>query len=419
MKILKRVSLFVFILPFLIILFCGKSYAFHNGGVGECTGCHSMHSPSSDGSFFLKGTDQGSTCLICHENSGDTGPNDYHISTADSNMSTGLSPKQRTPGGDFGWLKKSYNITIGNVTTIEAGERHGHNIIAVDKNYVADNTNNKAPGGSFVSSDLSCISCHDPHGKYRRLGDGTIDIRGAPIISSGSYDNSPDPVTGQSAVGVYRLLGGIGFANSKTSNVSFTANPPAAVAPSNYNRSESSTQTYVAYGKGISRWCANCHSDMHSDTGKSLHPIDRDLGSSLANNYNSYVKSGDITGVQASSYLSLVPYEENSTDYSSLKTIAGKSGSSPISGPASNSQVMCLTCHRAHATGWNHMFRWDNDADFIVYNSLWPGTDTIPSNPEYARGRLAAETQAAYYDRPATVFASYQRSLCNKCHNMD
>src|SRR5512146_1338741 len=89
------------------------SYAFHSGGVAECEGCHSMHSPKAGGSFLMVGTDQSSTCLTCHEHAGDTGPSSYHISTASSDMGPGLAPKQRTPGGDFGWLKKTYDATSG------------------------------------------------------------------------------------------------------------------------------------------------------------------------------------------------------------------------------------------------------------------------------------------------------------------
>ena len=31
----------------------------------------------------------------------------------------------------------------------------------------------------------------------------------------------------------------------------------------------------------------------------------------------------------------------------------------------------------------------------------------------------SAQVQAAYYDRPVTVFGANQRSLCNKCHAQD
>jgi hypothetical protein len=55
----------------------------------------------------------------------------------------------------------------------------------------------------------------------------------------------------------------------------------------------------------------------------------------------------------------------------------------------------------------------------MTYQGNWPGTDTTPTVPQFARGRTGAETQAAYYDRAATTFASYQRVLCNKCHAQD
>jgi len=62
--------------------------------------------------------------------------------------------------------------------------------------------------------------------------------------------------------------------------------------------------------------------------------------------------------------------------------------------------------------------RFNVEGEFMVYNSLYPGTDNA-STVNYARGRLSAETKAAYYDRPVTAFASYQRVLCNKCHAKD
>ena len=109
-----------FVVPAAIVIALGLSgaaYAFHSGGVAECGGCHSMHSPKAGGSFLLIGTDQSSTCLSCHMHAGDTGPSSYHIATADSDMPTGVPPKQRTPGGDFGWLRKTYTYTIRGTTT--------------------------------------------------------------------------------------------------------------------------------------------------------------------------------------------------------------------------------------------------------------------------------------------------------------
>ena len=397
----------------------GNAMAFHSGGVAECGGCHSMHTPASGGSFLLQGTDQSSTCLNCHEHAGDTGPSSYHISTAAADMPAGVAPLQRTPGGDFGWLKKDYTMTIRGTTSTELGQTHGHNIVAVDKGYAADTDNVTAPGGTFPSAQLACNSCHDPHNPNRRDASGNMSKTGAPIIASGSYDNSPVPAAGQ-AVGAYRLLAGVGYTKG---GVTFLGNP-AAVTPSTYNRTESATQTRTAYGVKTSgghetwgQWCSTCHPNMHS-SGNYVHPVDQGIGSTIATNYQTYVASGNMTGASASSFLSLVPFAENTGDYTVLASHA-KNDNSQLGGPASTDQVMCLSCHRAHATGFPEMLRWNNEGEFITYNGAWPGTDTTPTVPQFARGRTGAETQAAYYDRPASTFATYQRLLCNKCHAKD
>jgi predicted CXXCH cytochrome family protein len=392
-----------------------NALAFHSGGVAECGGCHSMHSANQLGSFLLIGKDQSSTCLTCHEQAGLMTPSSYHMSTAPADMPAGVPPKQRTPGGDFGWLRKDYTFTVRGTTTTELGETHGHNIVAADAGYVADTTNTQAPGGTYTSANLGCQSCHDPHGRYRRLSDGTIAASGAPIIGSGSYNNSADPAAGQ-AVGVYRLLAGIGY--NAGSGVFFTKDPPAAVAPSGYNATEATNQMRVAYGKGMAGWCAQCHPDMHTTSGRLVHPVDQGLGGTIKTIYDQYRKSGDMTGTNADSYNSIIPFEENSADYATLKLHA-QNNNSYLTGPSDSSMVSCLSCHRAHASGWMEGLRFNIEGEFMVYNGLWPGTDTTPTVPQFARGRTSVETAAAYYDRPATQFGTYQRVLCNKCHAKD
>src|SRR5574338_580561 len=126
---MKRTGFGIIIGTFLVLLYSGTPAAFHSGGVAECGGCHSMHSPKAGGSFLLVGTDASSTCLTCHMHAGDTGPSSYHIATADADMPVGVPPKQRTAGGDFGWLRKTYSFTVRGTATTEEGETHGHNIV--------------------------------------------------------------------------------------------------------------------------------------------------------------------------------------------------------------------------------------------------------------------------------------------------
>ncbi|MGV1101034.1 cytochrome C [Thiovibrio sp. JS02] len=420
MKKSYKLNLVVAGASLLTIGLAGSALAFHSGGVAECGGCHSMHSPAPAGSFLLNGSDQSSTCLNCHEHAGDTGPSNYHISTADADMPVGVAPLQRTPGGDFGWVKKDYTWVVRGTTNNESGDVHGHNIVAIDKGYEADGTNTVAPGGTFPAGDLQCNSCHDPHGKYRTLSDGTVATTGAPIIGSGSYSNSKVPTAGQ-AVGAYRILAGAGYTSSASVGVTYTG-VPVAIAPSTYNRTESATQTRVAYGVKASggaqqwgQWCSTCHPNMHN-AGNYVHPVDQPLGSTIAGLYGQYVKSGDMTGDAATSYLTLAPFAQNTGDVAVLKGVA-KIDDTALAGPTSSDQVMCLSCHRAHASGFKSMLRWNNETDFIVYDGAYP--DATNTGANYAQGRTAAEWQAAYYDRPATEFATHQRGLCNKCHAKD
>ena len=418
------------IVPFLIAAaYSDPVEAFHSGGVGDCIGCHSMHRPDpgqegtgTDNSISLTGSDSSSTCLKCHLIVGEKRPNSYLVATADEDMPSGIPPVQLSPGGDFGWVKKSYRWGSGSGEGggNSPGEQHGHNIVALGYRFAPDARRATAPGGSFPATRLSCISCHDPHGRYRRFANGSIGTGGTPIQASGSYNTSPDP-TGDRAVGVYRLLGGKGYITTLYDGAPFTADPPAAVSPEDYNRSEDRSDTRVAYGKGMSEWCANCHPALlGGGGGTKLHPAGNSTKFSgrVVANYNAYVASGNLTGNSATSYSSMVPFEMGTADYALLKGTAASTGAA-TGGPNTSSNVMCLSCHRAHASGWDHAMRWNTKSEFLVFNGEYPGVDTSGVPARIAGGRTRAETRRAYYERPATRFATYQRSLCNKCHAKD
>ncbi len=418
-----KLSLMVLTATLLALGFSGMAYAFHSGGVAECGGCHSMHNPSQTGTSLLKFADASSTCLDCHQKVSDTGPTGYHVSTDPANMPVGVPPQQRGPAGDFGWVKKTYTFVQRGSTITEPGQEHGHNIVAGDKGYVTDSVNTQAPGGSYLASNLGCNSCHNPHGKYRRLTGNVIATSGAPTKGSGSYYNGTDVTVHEpdanNAVGVYRLLHG-----GTEGGVNFPG-VPAAKVPSTYNRTEASTQTRVAYGfseanghTSWGKWCASCHQDMHTTSGRTVHPVDAGLGSDIAGIYNNYVKTGTNDGsfnaTTPGPYTTLVPFAVNNADYAAgLAPLAMNNNSAAsLAGPANADRVTCLSCHRAHASGWPFALRWNMEGTFITINGAYPtGSD--------ARGRTAAELQGAYYDRPATYFATYQRVLCNKCHAKD
>ena len=435
--------------------FAPRAYAFHDGGVATCDSCHSMHNSVDNkavgprglnagtgvqfqgNKFLLQGSDNSSTCLNCHSGSALTRPTAYQVMTYPA-PAAGAAPVYRTPGGDFAWLTLDFAANGTAHTPASPGMSHGHNIVAKDYGLVADTTLTTAPGGSYDSTQLSCASCHDPHSRARIVdSSGTIAYSAIgnsvlPTQGSGSYGDLPS--SGQYAVGVYRLLAGSNYSQmSYTNPLPFNANPPIAVAPSSYNRSEAATDTRVAYGTGMSEWCANCHRAIHNDNTNAantrlIHPAGSTAyltatannlagdaaGTTIANIYNHYKTSGDLSGDVSTSYTSLVPFEEGTSDRSVLFSHAG-AGTGSTAGPSVGSEnVMCLSCHRAHASGFTRMTRWDNDTEYITedgaYNAAYDGVSGHRSQAQYIAGM---------YDRPATKFAFAQRSLCNKCHAKD
>ena len=61
------------------------------------------------------------------------------------------------------------------------------------------------------------------------------------------------------------------------------------------------------------------------------------------------------------------------------------------------------------ASAFPDMLRWNMEGELITTAGVY-GT---------GRGRTEAEWVASYYDRQPTMWASYQRVLCNKCHGKD
>lgn len=431
------------------------SFAFHSGGVADCEGCHSMHNSfegstnvtgrtfaQGTGPFLLKANDQSSACLNCHH-AADVEPNSYHISTAGVNPYDSTTPVEMTPGGDFAWLKKTMNVVIRGTTALDGnlGERHGHNIIAADFGYVADSVLSVAPGGSYPASALACSSCHDPHGKYRRFADGSFSTTGLPIFDSGSYQSSRSPIAGVAAVGAYRILGGIGYQpRSLNGSFAFISTVPDVVAPEDYNRPENPHQTHVAYGRNMSEWCANCHAGMLQSSYTSgmaglRHPAGNSakLTAAVVANYNSYVRSGIMTNTDPNkTYSTLAPFELGTGDYAAMMPLAKNNENFNSNRPGNNynninpsastiNNVMCLSCHRAHASGFESMLRFFYLNEFMTVadstNAAAYDSSTTENKINY--GYTKNQQEKAYYGRHADFFGPYARSYCNKCHAKD
>jgi predicted CXXCH cytochrome family protein len=282
--------------------------------------------------------------------------------------------------------------------TAEQVSNFGHNTVAADFGISADANVTTAPGGTYLAANLGCSSCHDPHGQ----ADGGTLNGALPISVSGSYGDQPaDPTTSQA--GNYRLL-------FDSNQVGFANDAPIARA-SGYDGK--STQ----YGSGMSGWCANCHGDFYATTAATMHPTDI----SVPLTYNNYVATGNFTGTAAAAYDPLVPFERGVTTGSwdlPDPTDPLTAGAGAVEGVSS---VMCLSCHRAHASAFENALRWDPSAEFIAESWTEAPSSGVPvaAKPYYKHG-VDLDVANAGTGNPFTDgYGEFQRSLCNKCHVQD
>jgi len=372
-----------------VLVLSSFAFAFHDGGVAHCNGCHSMHNGSGNSNFgvagpaLTNGSDASSTCLNCHNGSGR-----YHVASADGSNTN--------EGGDFSWVKDNgYTYVVRGTTITDDYSNHGHSIVAADYGFAADANLTAAPGGSFLAANLGCTSCHDPHGQAQ----GGVTAGAPPISVSGSY--GAVPVTGTIA-GNYRIL-------YDSAKVGFSEDAPIA-------RANSYDGASTQYGSGMSGWCANCHGAFYSQSASShMHPTDKAVQST----YNSYVATGNYGGTVATAYDPLVPIERGVTTSSADlpdPTDAATAGR----GAEGAAQVMCLSCHRAHASAFANALRWDQTEAFIAETWISLGSNVPATAVPYYKHGVKVDVADPGTGNPFTDgYGEFQRSLCNKCHAQD
>ena len=349
-----------------VALFAGGAFAFHDGGVAHCNGCHTMHN-SQDGALVDGDSPNGNPWLLI-----DATPSDVCLSCHATRLGAVFAVDVKNPareigGGNFIFLLED-NLNDGhgggdlndpndpNSGWADAipGDAAGHNLNAPGYGLSADVTLSTAPGGTFPGANLGCSSCHDPHGSD-----------------------------------TFRLLYGAG--RLVQDFYTFTNEAPDAVGTSIFGGPPESNSYHTAYngdGPGtntMSAWCGNCHGNFHNNNTQLIHPSGSTMKASVAGTYNLYNGTMDQLGAPAAPYLAAVPFEDPSVTTSST------------TGPSASSLVSCVSCHRAHATSAPDAGRWDFSVTLLVEDGVESGSYAIP-NP---------------------YPSDNQRSLCNKCHNKD
>lgn len=389
--------------------------------VGQCSDCHTMHN-SEEGAPVARnyavdptGATKSATpnavllkydCLSCHAMmrsnantetmaGGSVIPQVYFTATAGLN--------DELAGGDFAWVAGTAgaDLQAGETGALNDWNRKGHNAAGLvspdDKltgppgfsmgplDYTASSTSTL--GHSMV---VGCAGYNGCHGvRFNSMDTGTVDANGNPIlvqrqgiaalVGSHHQDQSGSLSTATDVWNSYRFLTGTkGYEspdwkdlNASDHNEYYGQNDAdttqaayySSVGESNFVTNEtgqtgcnrchvgdphteaSTTTTSVVNRTGtITNFCETCHSEFHSsstNTGETAflrHPSDYiipDSGEYAA--ITGYTNTAPI----ARTFVATGPQADDAT------TMAGQN------------VVMCLSCHVAHGSPYDHMLRFD------------------------------------------------------------
>jgi predicted CXXCH cytochrome family protein len=367
-------TFFCLVVPAILFLFAPPSaFAYVKG---RCDGCHTMHN-SKDNNIVAQKTVAGSIvpsaefsnllvsdCVTCHTNTIDgEGKYDlYGFYVPAVYTTAGGGPTSETAGGSFWWTRAS------------GGDRaKGHNVRDISG---PDLTIPRAPGAGSVG----CAgSCHDSLAKTDATttpasGSGvkTNGCRGCHLKVGHHARASGEGGDTDGPGDAYRFLSGhddtiVGIVPNGATDLL-----PAAYEDPDWEVTKGGNDHNIYQGQtnnpekrpyiSIGRWCAGCHADFHA------YGLIEELsglsggGDRTDDNpgVNPWLRHPTNVDLPSSAILGVDDYDWNdgSEPYNWNIPLArtGAMNRAPIK---SSDQVMCLSCHRAHASEWPDALRWD------------------------------------------------------------
>ena len=292
--------------------------------LGACANCHVMHA-SQSGSDLSQERDSllNSDCIGCH-----TGTNTGTFDGSITNM-----PFVHTTGT---------TLAGGNFKEAETNERFGHNPqgVTADALYTAPPgwnsgfTDNGQVGTSWGGANvLTCAGVYGCHGTH-----DTIGVRGSHHNNSTGARSAPGTV-GTSFRFLYRVEG------YEDSDYEYDTGADDHNVYSGESRSDGTTEAESSAdddgdGTTISNFCAECHGNFHSGVNSS-NGISDNTDNFFADPWIRHPVdiSMPLTSEYTYSYNYTTPVA--STDISNSSVNVNSSG---------DRIVMCLSCHRAHAS---------------------------------------------------------------------
>jgi cytochrome c1 len=324
---------------------------------GPCSNCHTMH--NSQNAAPMAWTYSGTSKVA------DSSPNPHLLITdcvGCHSATDGATWKDAVSGAPivFNMAEPGYGATsdggttrqglaAGNFYWVTQSDTYGHNIFTHDANLSAApgdvsgcgndschvNLDRAYSGSGYLNGRSACQGCH--------LVSGST----APSVTSWHHAKDPAALVNSADQGWYRFLGGHDAGNghgvSGVEDADWEHSPSSSVHNEYLGKDGDKTGTggFAALGNTVTGLCTGCHGRTHTQdstlAGSSpwlRHPSDALLPAT--GEFASYV-----------TYNPLIPVAR--------PTLSGVSSTVT---PGTD-MVMCLSCHRAHASPYYKMLRWD------------------------------------------------------------
>lgn len=269
-------------------------------------------------------------------------------------------------------------------------------------------TANLNGGGTNINMD--CATCHDPHGSsnYRILQDKVngIDVGGYLGGVDGGIDPVPTPFVISNEVGyptggfrLHRNYGALGY-------------------KPDYTEARYAQPVGMDTAKGMSGWCAACHStyntvsssgqgaynvsDGYGSVVRHRHPVNQPLSTFAGDRSLLIGTTAGAGGTGLNDPWNLTPTLLNPAVDIPLEHSIATEGQGSAQVSELSDYIGCLTCHRAHGT----------DATMDGYANSASTTSPSPDS-----GGVTPTSKGVQPTMDSALLRADNRGVCERCHN--
>jgi hypothetical protein len=292
-----------------------------------CTDCHTMHNSQNTQTMSFDGSPDPFKALLRGSCEG------CHTSTAAGTWQSSIANAPIV----YNTVEPTYSakgLAAGNFYYVSStDDDKGHNIFVSNPDGAIGNV---PPGGTDLGQQISCSGTYGCHGHNgRQSGDTAIADQTKSIMGGHHGVNAPMDGSITEVSKSYRfLLGikGVEDADWEHDNVNTSHNE--------YQGSTAGTTDTMSY------FCAECHGNFHTWTG----------GVFEVGNASPWLRHPTDVAVP------IVGEYSNIDTYSMLAPVARPTPDTVLDTTLvyrGSDMIMCLSCHRSHASPYYKMLRWD------------------------------------------------------------